>query len=186
MRKLILASSSPRRIQILKNAGFNFEVIPPAIEEEAQGPPVVRARILAKKKALSVWRKFRDSVVIGADTLVFVGEKVIGKPKDPQEAKDILAFLSGRTHKVVTAVCVLSKEKRVVFHDVAKVKFRKLSKQEIESYVASGEPLDKAGSYGVQGFGAVIVERIVGNFYTVMGLPIHMLYPILKNLLPQL
>ncbi|AAC07569.1 Maf family protein [Aquifex aeolicus] len=181
--RVILASTSPRRSQILSLLGIEFEVIPAKVEEEViPGKPVLTARKLAKEKALSVWRENRDAVVIGADTLVFLGNEIIGKPKDEKDAVNILKKLSGKWHSVVTALCVYSPEKVFLTHDIAKVKFRELSKEEIISYVKSGEPMDKAGAYGVQGFGATIVERIHGNFYTVMGLPIVKLYKILREL----
>ncbi|GAB6066357.1 nucleoside triphosphate pyrophosphatase [Aquifex pyrophilus] len=182
--RLILASSSPRRIEILSLLGLEFEVIPAKIEEKPiEGKPILTARKLSREKALSVWKRYKDAVVIGADTLVFLGNEIIGKPKDEEDAKRILKRLSGRWHGVVTAVSIVSKGKRLTFHDVARVKFRELTDKEIEDYVRSGEPLDKAGAYGVQGFGAVIVEKIHGNFYTVMGLPVVKVYKALKGFL---
>jgi len=181
MERLVLASASPRRSQILSLLGIEFEVIPSAIEEHASGDPITTARRLSYEKALDVWRRNRDSLVLGADTLVFIGKEVIGKPKDKAEAFKILSFLSGKWHRVVTAVSFVSKGFRRTIHDVARVKFRKLSKEEIDFYISTGEPMDKAGAYGVQGFGAVVVERIEGNFYTVMGLPIHRVYEVLRD-----
>ena len=181
--RVILASSSPRRSQIFSLLGIEFDVVPAKVEERIiPGKPILTARKLAKEKALSVWKENRNAVVIGADTLVFLGNEIIGKPKNEEEAISILKRLSGRWHSVVTALCVFSPEKIFLTHDIAKVKFRYLEEEEIISYVRSGEPMDKAGAYGVQGFGAVIVERINGNFYTVMGLPIVKLYKILKKI----
>ncbi|NPA32008.1 MAG: septum formation protein Maf [Aquificae bacterium] len=181
--RVILASSSPRRVQILRNLGLKFETIPAKIEErKVEGKPVLTARKLAREKALSVWRENKDALVIGADTLVFLGNEIIGKPKDAEEAIEILRKLSGRWHSVVTGVALVSPNARLVFHDIARVKFRNLSDEEIWAYVESGEPLDKAGAYGVQGFGSTLVERIHGNFYTVMGLPVVKLYENLKRL----
>ena len=182
MRRLILASSSPRRREILSLLGIEFEVIPSGVEERTYGGPITTARRLSREKALDVWRRDRNSLVIGADTLVFVGERIIGKPRDEKEAVKILSFLSGRWHEVVTAVSFVGPGVRRTVHDVARVKFRKLTGKEIEDYVRSGEPMDKAGAYGVQGFGATVVERIEGNFYTVMGLPIVKVYEVLKEL----
>jgi len=180
--KIILASSSPRRIEILSLLRLKFEIIPAKImEEKIKGKPVLTARKLAREKALAVWKQNRDSVVIGADTLVFLGKEIIGKPRSKEEAFTILRKLSGKWHKVVTAVAILIPFRKVVLHDVAKVKFRNLSDGEIMNYIKTGEPMDKAGAYGVQGFGAMIVEKIQGNFYTVMGLPIVKVYEILKD-----
>jgi len=181
--RIILASSSPRRSQILSLLGLEFEVIPAKINEEVVlGKPILTARKLAKEKAISVWRENKDAIVIGADTLVFLGNEIIGKPKNEEEAISILKRLSGKWHSVVTALCVCTPKKIYLTHDVARVKFRDLSEEEILQYVKTGEPLDKAGAYGVQGFGAVVVEKIHGNFYTVMGLPVVKLYEILKKL----
>ncbi len=182
MRPLILASSSPRRREILSLLGVEFEVIPSGVEESIVGDPITTARFLSKKKALDVWNKRKKALVIGADTLVYIGSRIIGKPGNEEEAFRTLKFLSGRWHKVVTAVSFISEGLRLTVHDIAKVRFRKLSDEEIRFYISTGEPLDKAGAYGVQGFGATIVERIEGNFYTVMGLPIVKVYEVLKEL----
>ncbi|HIP42961.1 MAG TPA: septum formation protein Maf [Aquifex aeolicus] len=180
--KIILASSSPRRIEILSLLGLRFEIIPAKIREgKVEGKPILTARKLAREKAIAVWKQNRNSVVIGADTLVFLGKEIIGKPRSEEEAFAILRKLSGRWHKVVTGVAILTPFRKVVLHDVAKVKFRSLSDKEIMNYIKAREPMDKAGAYGVQGFGATIVEKIHGNFYTVMGLPIVRVYEILKE-----
>lgn len=180
--KIILASSSPRRIEILSLLGLKFEIIPAKIREgKVEGKPILTARKLAREKAIAVWKQNRNSVVIGADTLVFLGKEIIGKPRSEEEAFAILRKLSGRWHKVVTGVAILTPFRKVVLHDVAKVKFRSLSDKEIMNYIKAREPMDKAGAYGVQGFGATIVEKIHGNFYTVMGLPIVRVYEILKE-----
>ncbi len=180
---LILASSSPRRREILSFLGLSFRVVPPKVEEDLGGDPITVARALSRRKALSVWRKHREALVIGADTLVFVGKKVIGKPSSEEEAFRILSFLSGRWHRVVTAVSFVSKGFRKTIHDTARVRFRCLSEEEILAYIATGEPMDKAGAYGVQGYGASLVERIEGNFYTVMGLPVVRVYGVLRELI---
>ncbi|RLJ70874.1 septum formation protein [Hydrogenivirga caldilitoris] len=182
MGRVVLASASPRRREILSLLGIEFEVVPSGIEEHTHGDPITTARRLSYEKALDVWKSNKDALVIGADTLVFVGKEIIGKPRDEEEAFQTLSFLSGRWHRVVTAVSFVSKGFRKTVHDVARVKFRKLSGEEIRFYISTGEPMDKAGAYGVQGFGATIVERIEGNFYTVMGLPIHKVYEVLRKL----
>ena len=182
MKRIILASASPRRREILALLGLSFEVIPSKVEESIRGDPITTARKLSREKALDVWKRHKDALVIGADTLVFVGDRIIGKPEDEDDAVRILSFLSGRWHRVVTAVSFVGPCVRRTVHDVARVKFRRLSSEEIEDYVRTGEPMDKAGAYGVQGFGATVVERIEGNFYTVMGLPIVKVYEMLKGL----
>jgi septum formation protein len=180
--RIILASSSPRRKELLERLGLKFEVIPPDIKENPVGDPVTTARRLSMLKALEVWRKNKDALVIGADTLVFINSLVLGKPRDEEEAVYMLRTLSGRWHKVVTAVSFVMKGLRKTVHDVARVKFREIPPEEIAFYVSTGEPLDKAGAYGVQGYGSVIVERIEGNFFTVMGLPLTKVHEVLKSL----
>lgn len=183
MRLLILASQSKRRVQILSMLGFKFFVVPSYVEEDYLGNPLLTARRLAFKKAFAVWKDYKFATVLGADTLVVLGNRVMGKPRDEEEAKEMLRALSGRWHKVITAVCVISTKKRVSFHDTAWVKFRRLSEEEIEEYVKSQEPMDKAGAYAVQGAGAKFVEKIKGDFYTVMGLPASKTYMVLKDVL---
>ncbi len=183
MRLLILASESKRRVQILSMLGFKFLVIPSYVEESYTGNPLLVARRLAFKKAFTVWKDYKFAVVIGADTLVVLGKNILGKPKDKESAISMLGSLSGKWHKVITGVCVISPKGKVSFHDIAWVKFRRISKEEIEEYVETGEPMDKAGAYAIQGIGAKFVEKIKGDFYTVMGLPASKTYRILKNVL---
>ncbi|WP_029551983.1 Maf family protein [Thermocrinis jamiesonii] len=183
MRFLILASESKRRVEILKMLGYHFFVIPSRIEEEYKGNPLINARRLAYKKAFKVWKEYKFSTVLGADTIVVLDNKILGKPKDEREAKSMLRELSGRWHKVITAVAILSPKGKVLFHDIAWVKFTNIDDEEIDEYIKTGEPLDKAGAYGVQGLGAKFVERIRGDFYTVMGLPASKTDRVLKFLL---
>ncbi|MFN7066083.1 MAG: Maf family protein, partial [Aquificaceae bacterium] len=145
--------------------------------------PLLTARNLAFKKAFAVWKDYKFATVIGADTLVVLDKRILGKPKEEQEAKDMLRDLSGRWHRVITAVCVISPKGKVHFHDIAWVKFRKIEEEEIEEYIKTGEPMDKAGAYAVQGVGAKFVEKIKGDFYTVMGLPASKTYRVLKDVL---
>ena len=164
--------------------GFKFLVIPSGIEENLSGSnPLLVARRLAYEKSFSVWKDYKYATVIGADTLVVIGSQVLGKPKDENSAKEMLKTLSGKWHKVITAVSIISPKRRVLFHDTAWVKIRELREEEIENYVKTGEPMDKAGAYAVQGFGATLIERIRGDFYTVMGLPVSKTYRILKDVL---
>lgn len=183
MRFLVLASQSKRRVEILRMLGFKFFVVPSYVEENYTGNPLLTARRLAFKKAFTVWKDYKFATVLGADTVVVVGDRVMGKPKDEEEAKSMLRTLSGRWHKVITAVCVISPKGRVSFHDTAWVKFRDLSEEEIQEYVKTQEPMDKAGAYAVQGMGAKFVEKIKGDFYTVMGLPASKTYTVLKSIL---
>jgi len=183
MRLLILASESKRRVQILSMLGFKFLVIPSYVEERHEGNPLLTARRLAFKKAFTVWRDYKFATVLGADTIVVLGKRILGKPKDKEEAKEMLRSLSGRWHKVITGVCVISPKGKISFHDTAWVKFRRMDEKEIEEYVNSEEPMDKAGAYAVQGVGARFIERIMGDFYTVMGLPASKTYRLLKDVL---
>lgn len=183
MRLLILASESKRRVQILSMLGFKFLVIPSYVEEDYHGKPILTARRLAFKKAFTVWKDYKFATVLGADTLVVLGNKIMGKPKDRENAKQMLESLSGKWHRVITGVCVISPDRKVSFHDTAWVKFRHIEKDEIEEYVSTDEPMDKAGAYAVQGMGARFVEKIIGDFYTVMGLPASKTYKVLKDVL---
>ncbi|MCS6875435.1 MAG: Maf family protein [Aquificaceae bacterium] len=183
MTQLILASESKRRVDILKMLGFEFLVLPSRVEESSEGQPMLVARRLAFKKAFTVWKEYKFATVLGADTLVVLGDRMLVKPKSREEAMFMLKSLSGKWHRVVTGVCILSPAGRLCFHDTARVKFRVLSGKEIEEYAITDEPMDKAGAYAVQGMGARFVERIVGDFYTVMGLPASKTYEALNKFL---
>lgn len=184
MKLLILASNSKRRVDILRMLGFKFLVIPSGVDESiSEYSPILTARRLAFKKSFTVWKDYKYATVIGADTLVVADGKVLGKPKDTQQAVQMLHILSGRWHDVITGVCIISTGKRIVFHDIARVKFRHIEDKEIKEYILTCEPLDKAGAYAVQGFGATFVEKIVGDFYTVMGLPVGKTYKLLRDVL---
>jgi septum formation protein len=182
-RPWVLASNSPRRRDLLGLLCSNFEVIPSQIEE-FQRPgesPVEMAQRLAKEKAMAVRLLRPESLVIGADTIVVCEGKILGKPGSPDEARCMLQRLSGRTHEVITGLCVVKGE--VVAVDAAStvVRFSLLSGEEIEDYLASGEPLDKAGAYATQGKAARFVEGIEGCFFNVVGLPVSLLYRILRR-----
>jgi septum formation protein len=173
MQKLILASASPRRREILTLAGVPFEVVV-AAEETAPADlsPADYTQALARCKAEAVFVKHPDRVVLGADTIVVLGDTVLGKPRSEQEAVEMLLSLSGRTHQVMTGVWVCSPDRCEGFTDVASVHFYPLTREEAERYVATMEPMDKAGSYAIQGLGMRFVRGIDGDFYTVMGLPV--------------
>lgn len=176
----ILASQSPRRKYLLKLLGLKFQSYHPLIEENHRGEQPVRyAKKLAEEKAEAANQKFSGKIIIAADTIVVIDNKILEKPASPAEAKKMLKTLSGRTHIVYTAICLINQLNSRKIIDVEKtyVTFRKLSLKEIEEYVRSGSCLDKAGAYGIQDdLGAVFVEKINGCYYNVVGLPLQKLY----------
>ncbi len=183
---IILASASPRRKQLLENAGLEFIVRPAEneITPDNSLPPEVYAMKSARGKALEAAADFGENdIVLGADTIVCFGGEIIGKPKDKTDAKRVLKMLSGNTHKVFTGYTLVKSGKIIEGYEVTEVTFRTLDETEICDYVNSGEPMDKAGSYGVQGKGCVFVSRISGDFYNVMGLPICAVYKAIKSIL---
>ncbi len=170
-QKLILASSSPRRAGLLTSAGLDFDIIAPSADEmlhPGEEPAAFTLRT-AREKAESV---SANGLVLGADTAVVIEGNVLGKPADAAEANEMLRSLSGKTHQVITGVCLRSKEKTDCFHVATAVLFRDLSEQEIEAYIATGEPMDKAGAYAIQGGAAGMVRRIDGSYSNVVGLPL--------------
>jgi len=178
-RSLILASSSPRRQFLLKEAGFTFVVDSPNIDESfpSSMPSEKVPSYLAEKKAKALLPKITNEIVLASDTVVILGNKILNKPVDRNEAVEMLTILSGQTHLVVTAVCLLSREKVVSFDDRTEVTFANLSQSEIEFYIDHYKPFDKAGAYGAQDWlGMIGVEKINGSYFTVMGLPIHKVY----------
>lgn len=185
MPRIILASSSPRRRELLSGLGLEFEVIPSSITEPPhQGEdPADYAGSLALSKAEDVAGSLDTGLVIGADTIVVLGEEVLGKPRDPDEARKMLAKLSGATHTVYTGVAVVdAQEGRSEVEVVStRVTFRKLTPGEIRAYVASGEPLDKAGAYGIQHLGALLVSHIDGDYFAVVGLPLSAVDRLLRR-----
>lgn len=185
MKELILASASPRRKELLLKHGFEFKIITADINEreteEKYSDPVEAVKQLALAKATAVFESNRDSVVIGADTVVVFGGRTLGKPEDKEDAFNMLSSLSSKEHEVYTGVAVLCENDITVFADRTSVIFRKLSKEEINAYIATGSPFDKAGSYGIQDSG--FVKEIKGSFDNVMGLPAERLSPILCKIL---
>ena len=175
--KLILASGSPRRRELLTQIGAVFEVEKSDVEEvtDPAWNPTELVAHLAKDKALDVARKHREGVVLGADTVVVDDHKVLGKPRDKEDAKAMLKKLSGRWHEVMTAVALVDASQpehsweQVV---TTRVKFKELTDEEIASYLSTGESMDKAGAYGIQGYGALFVEQIEGCYFNVVGLPL--------------
>ena len=186
--KLVLASSSPRRQELLERAGFEFEVCSSGAEEVPRGGESAEdfACRAAREKALAVAGLSRpDSLVLGADTVVLIDGLILGKPSDPEDASRMLRMLSGSTHRVVTGVCLVQAPGEIlaVAHETTTVKFRDLEEAEILDYVASGEPMDKAGAYAIQGLASRFVTRIEGCYFNVVGLPVPIVYDLLKPLL---
>lgn len=184
-RPIILASKSPRRHQLMQEAGFDFEVRVRSIEEVFPDdlPPEQVAEYLAKLKAEAVESWVIDQeIVITADSVVILDGKIYGKPENAEDVRRILKELSGRVHQVITGVCILAKEKTVSFSEVAQVHFAEISDAEIEYYLQNHQPFDKAGAYGVQEWiGFTKVHKIEGTFANIMGLPIHRVYEILTK-----
>ncbi len=174
--KLILASQSPRRRELLERMGLTQFEIRPAVGEEIASPDLTPAQLveeLSRQKAQeTALTAGAEDVIIAADTVVAADGRVLGKPHTPEEAREMLRFLSGRTHTVYTGVTVRRGEQVLTQHEATNVLFRPLTEQEVGAYVATGEPMDKAGAYGIQGRGCVLVEGIQGDYYNVMGLPV--------------
>ncbi|MCL7945222.1 Maf family protein [Marinobacter sp. ATCH36] len=175
MASIVLASASPRRAELLRQIGLSFHVRPADIDETpgTGESPVHYVERLARGKALAVQAAEPSATVIGSDTSVVLGGRILGKPQNSQDAADMLRRLSGTTHQVLTAVAIASVnacESRV---SVTDVRFRGLSDEEINAYVATGEPMDKAGGYGIQGLGGIFVEELRGSYSAVVGLPLQ-------------
>jgi septum formation protein len=185
MRKIILASASPRRKELLQKIGLKFEVDASNCAEEIDPAlkPDEIARRISVAKTKSVAARHQDAVVIAADTIGVIGKKLLGKPHTAVEARKMLAQISGKSHEVITGFTVLdTATNKIVSGAVStRVYIKKLTPQEIDAYVATGEPLDKAGAYGIQGLGAVIVEKIEGDYYNVVGLPLSALAEVLRE-----
>lgn len=187
MFRLILASNSPRRRELLRNAGFQFDVRPSGIEENRLPgeSPEDFARRLARDKARDVARKSAPgSLVLGADTVVAINGEILEKPVDAADAARMLRMLSGQTHRVITGVCLVRVPEAVLAwtHETTLVTFRNLTEEEIGSYIESGEPFDKAGGYAIQGLASRFVPRIEGCYFNVVGLPIPLVYEILRSI----
>jgi len=184
---LILASASPRRRALLQMLGLRYDCVVPQVSED--GPhlshsPAERVEHLARLKAAWVPRERPAYAVLAADTVVWQDGEILGKPVDESEARRFLLRLSGRWHDVYTGICLrrLSDERTVAGHERSRVRFGSLSEQDIRDYIATGEPMDKAGAYGIQGYGGLLVERIEGCYFNVMGLPLPRLRRLAREL----
>jgi septum formation protein len=177
---LVLASASPRRKELLTQAGYEFKVIPANIPEERRPneDPTAFVTRLAQEKAQAVFDLVSNGstedqlLVLGADTIVVIPEEILGKPRNPADAARMLHLLSGRTHKVITGVCLISRQRTQVAMETTAVTMREITEAEVAAYVASGEPMDKAGAYAIQGYAARWIPRIEGCYFNVVGLPI--------------
>ena len=185
MAHLVLASASPRRRELLTQAGFTFTVHPADINEDVQPDEDATAYVtrLAREKARKTFDDLNDAgaVVLGADTSVVLDGEILGKPVDAADAARMLVALSGRTHRVITGVAVVSAGRVEVAAEVTGVRFRAVSAEEIAGYVASGQPMDKAGAYGIQGLAAKWIPRIEGCYFNVVGLPLALVCAMLEE-----
>jgi len=189
---LVLASASPRRQELLRNAGIPFVVQAtdiPEVPEDGEAPRAFAER-LAREKALAVFRQRPNDFILGADTIVVVDGEILGKPRDSADAARMLRLLSGRRHQVTTGVCLVGREvgtenRKTGFEDVRSettvVMMDALSDEDIRSYVASGEPMDKAGAYAIQGGASRWISRIEGDYFNVVGLPVSLVYKMLRE-----
>lgn len=185
MKKIVLASASPRRRDLLEKLDLEFEVEPSEHEEtlDSSLEPHELVKRLSLEKASSVARKYPHAIVIAADTIGFLDGMILGKPSDENAARQMLRLLSGRSHLVITGFAIIDTDRNKLLSRTVetRVYIKQLDSREIDAYVSSGEPMDKAGAYAIQGLGSVIVEKIEGDFYNVVGLPLSALADSLKD-----
>jgi septum formation protein len=185
MPKLVLASASPRRAEILRASGWPFETLAANIDESRHDHEGATAYVerLARAKAEVIASSFPGATVVGADTVVVVDSVILGKPVDEDDARGMLQMLQGRWHEVLTGVAVFNGNagQPRVAHEVTEVKFALMNEAEVDWYVATGEPMDKAGAYAIQGFGARFIEGIKGDYANVVGLPVRLLYELIVS-----
>ena len=175
MIRIILASQSPRRAELLRMLGLRFDVLPADIDETylKHEAPIAHAQRLAREKAIVMAEQHPDALVVGSDTVVVIDRSVLGKPKDDDDAVRMLMRLQGRTHRVATGIAVAQSDHCIAETEIVRVKFRAFDEQTAREYVATREPMDKAGAYGIQGYGASLVEWVHGDYFAVMGLPVQ-------------
>ena len=178
--KIVLASASPRRAEILRTVNWPFETLPTDVDETRQGDEDAATYVqrLARAKAEAAARRSTSSTIVAADTVVVINEQILGKPRDNDDARSMLRQLSGQWHQVLTGVAIIdnAKSESKVAYEITEVKFAVMSRDEIEWYVSTGEPMDKAGAYAIQGLGARFIEGIKGDYFNVVGLPVRLLY----------
>lgn len=186
-RPVVLASASPSRKMLLEKAGVEFEVIVSGVDETvpAEYTPAQTVETLARRKGEAVFVLHPDRPIIAADSVVSIDGMILGKPKDDEDAKATLRRLSGRTHELITGVCLLANGKSEVFHQVTQVTFYPLSEEEIGEYVAMGESRGRAGSYGIEGIGVVLVQSIQGDYSNIVGLPVAETLRRLRDLMKE-
>jgi septum formation protein len=186
---LVLASSSPRRHELLRNAGIDFSAVPSNVPEVPRPgeAPLAYAQRLARDKASAVWQRITSGpgatnpLVLGADTIVVVDEHILEKPADAADATRMLRLLSGRMHQVITGVCLIGEGLQDVRAEITEVAFDRLTEEEIAMYVAHGEPMDRAGAYAIQGVASRWICRLDGDYFNVVGLPVPLVYRMLKS-----
>ena len=187
--RIILASKSPRRAEILGAVGWEFEALPANIDETRRESEnaVSYVKRLAQTKAETVANRISgDAIVLGADTVVVIGDQILGQPRDDADARRMLKLLSGKWHEVVTGIALMrtARTPRVVIdHETTRVRFSEMSADEIDWYVSTGEPIDKAGAYAIQGSGAIFIEKIEGDYFNIVGLPVRLLYELMSDIL---
>ncbi len=183
-KKIILASGSPRRKELLARMGLEFDLMPCDADEKYDKSlsPVQVVEHLAKLKAGITNKMVKDCIVIGADTIVAVDQLILGKPEDKAEAYEMIKKLSGRWHDVITGICMYENDEYIIEHEITRVHFVKMSDNEIEKYINTDEPYDKAGAYGVQGLAGMYIDSIEGDYYNIMGFPMAKIRNMLKSL----
>ena len=184
MKKIILASQSPRRKELLEKCGLPFEIDVADIDETINASKHLTDEIrkLSIRKAEEVLKRHEDAIVIGSDTIVVIDHEVLGKPHTEEEARDMLRKLSGKTHQVITGIAILSSNRTYSNTSTSYVTFEILTEEEIEKYVLTKEPMDKAGAYAIQGIASRYIKNINGDYYSIMGFPVSMVYEELKNI----
>lgn len=190
--RLVLASGSPRRRELLSSLNLTFDIIKPTVDEEAfqlnHLPPEEVVKFLSRTKAQDVFKHHTDALVIGSDTIVVLDEQIFGKPKSEEDAFRMLQALQGRTHRVFTGITIFHPEEREDYPPLisdalcTQVQMRSLSPDEIHAYIATGEPMDKAGAYAIQGYGSTLIERIDGCYFNVVGMSLYLLERLFKEL----
>jgi len=183
--ELVLASASPRRQEIFKMLGLNPLIIPARVHEPIdERPPWLLVKSHASHKAHKITKLFNENaIIVAADTLVYVDKTVLGKPANKADAEIYLSLLSGKSHFVYTGVSILWRNQEITDYEKSVVKFKELTEQEIKAYIKTKEPMDKAGAYGIQGYGCQFISGINGCYFNVMGFPVHLFYKMLKKLL---